>query len=116
MEYRAYRMRLKKDNIEEYTRIHRKGNIWQPVVDGLAMSGIERMIILRDGQDLILFEAAKDLKASYDSLALDGPSAAWDRMVAGLMEEYPRLSDLDTGGMRFDQVNIVFNYDRGAIL
>ncbi len=108
-------MRLREDRVEDYARAHAKGQVWQSVLDGLSKCGIERMIIFQDGREVILFEAAEDLEASYRNLAQDGASMEWDRMVAQWMEKYPSLDGIGAGDVSFEQVSIVFNFERGAL-
>ncbi len=81
MEYRAYLMRLKKENVEDYAEVHRKEKIWQSVVKGLIKAGYRKMIIIQLDQDIILFEEAENLQKVYQYLAKDEESVKWDKMI-----------------------------------
>ncbi|MBC8387974.1 MAG: L-rhamnose mutarotase [Actinobacteria bacterium] len=115
MEYRAYFMRLKKNKVENYVEIHKKEKIWKSVVDGLKKAGYERMLIFQLGQDIILFEEAKNLKKSYKYLDSDKESIKWDKMISKWMEEYPKFNEIK-GDIEFREVPVVFYYHNGKLL
>ena len=115
MEYRAYRMRLKKERVRDYADVHRKEKIWDSVVDGLKKAGFTRMLILQQEQDIILFEAAQNLKQAYDYLSKDAESARWDKMISDWMELYPQYNAI-RGDIEFEEVPVVFYYENGTLL
>ena len=64
-QFRAYRMRLKREYIKDYIEIHKKEKIWKSVIEGMIKAGFKKMLIFQFGQDLILFEEAEDLNTAY---------------------------------------------------
>ena len=58
MEYRAYLIRVKKEKLEDYVDIHRKENFWKELLEEMEKAGFLKMIILRQGEDIIIFEEA----------------------------------------------------------
>ena len=115
MQFRAYRMRLKKEYIKDYVEVHKKEEIWGSVIDGMVKAGFEKMIIFQYGQELILFEEARDLNEAYRYYANDQESQRWDAMVSRWMEIYPSFNDI-SGDIEFDEVPIIFYYQDGKLL
>jgi len=115
MEYRAYLMKLKTDKVKDYVDIHKKENIWRSVVDGLTKAGFERMIILRMGNDIILFEQADDLKKAYKYLDEDQESKKWDSMISEWMEFYPVFDNIKND-IELIEIPVVFYYQNGKLL
>ena len=115
MEYRAYLMRLKKDKVKNYIKVHRKEKIWQSVVNGLIKAGYRKMIIFQLDQDIVLFEEADNLGKAYKYLASDKESVKWDRMISGWMEEYPKFNEIK-GDIELKEVPIIFYFEDGKLL
>lgn len=115
MPYRAYLMRLKPDRVQEYVHLHRKENLWPSVLAGLRQAKFTRMLIFLHGQDALLFEEADDLKAAYQCGEQDPESTRWDRMIAEMMEIYPRFNELK-GDIEFVEIPVVFYYENGKLL
>ena len=115
MSFRAYKMRLKKDHISDYREIHSKEKIWPEIVQCLLESGIERMIILQDQQDLILFEEAEDLEESYRIQNSDTVTQKWDAIMSDWMENYPTMEGVDVGDIEFEEVDIVYYFENGKL-
>jgi hypothetical protein len=44
LEYRAYRMRLKKEHIRDYVEVHKKEKIWKTIIDGMINAGFEKIL------------------------------------------------------------------------
>ena len=115
MEHRAYLMRLKKENIQDYVDIHRKEKIWGSVLEGLKTAGFQKMIIFQYGQDIILFEESENLQNAYAVLDKDNESAAWDTMVAEWMEEYyPAWNEIKKD-IEFREIPVVFYLEDGVM-
>jgi L-rhamnose mutarotase len=115
LEYRAYRMRLKKEHIQDYIEVHKKEKIWKKIIDGMINAGFEKMLIFQSGQEIILFEEAKDLKKAYEYYDDDDASQKWDKMIAGWMESYPHYDEVK-GDIVFEEVPVVFYYEKGMLL
>lgn len=115
MEHRAYLMRLKKDRIEDYVKSHKKHKIWDSVIEGLQNAGFSKMIIFRNGQDIILFETAQNLEKAYNYLSNDAESVRWDKMISSWMEDYPQFNPVK-GSVEFKEIPVVFYYDNGMLL
>ena len=115
MQFRAYRMRLKQDKINDYVEVHKQEKIWDSVIDGMATAGYRKMIIFLFGRDLILFEEADDLKKAYQYYESDKESAKWDKMISEWMELYPQFNELK-GDIEFEEIPVIFYYDNGMLL
>jgi L-rhamnose mutarotase len=115
MEYRAYLMRLKQDKINDYVEVHKKEKIWKSIIDGMIGAGFTKMIIFRNGQDLIAFEEAKNLKEAYSFLDKDPESARWEKMINEWMEVYPHFNEIK-GDIEFIEIPVVFYYENGKLL
>jgi L-rhamnose mutarotase len=115
MEHRAYLMRLKKDRINDYIEVHKKENIWKSIIDGMIKAEYSKMIILQNGQDIIIFEEAKSFKDTYSYLDKDTESARWDKMISEWMEIYPRFNEIKND-IEFIEIPVVFYYENGKLL
>lgn len=115
MEHRAYLMRLKKENIQDYVEIHKKEKIWSSVLQGLKDAGFQKMIIFQYGQDIILFEEAKSLQKAYAVLDRDKESTAWDTMIAEWMEDYyPEWNEVKND-IEYREIPVVFYLEDGVM-
>jgi len=115
MQFRAYRMRLKNEHVMDYEHVHKKGQIWNSVITGMKKAGFTKMIIFQEGQDIILFEEANDLKKAYKYYSKDETSQKWDKMILEWMEKYPGYNEIK-GDIDFEEVPVIFYYDRGRLL
>jgi L-rhamnose mutarotase len=115
VEYRAYRMRLKKEHIQDYIDVHKKEKVWQSIIDGMLNAGFEKMLIFQFGQDIILFEEAGDLKKAYNYYDSDDASQKWDQMIARWMETYPYYDEMK-GDIVFEEIPVIFYYEKGKLL
>ena len=114
MQHRAYVMRLKKANVQDYIEVHRKEKVWTSILKGLKQAKVSKMIILLHGQDVILFEEAEDLKAAYKSFENDPDSVKWDKMMTEWMESYPRFNEI-MGDIEFTELPVIFYYENGTL-
>jgi L-rhamnose mutarotase len=114
LDYRAYRMRLKKEYIQDYVEVHKKEKVWQSIIDGMVNAGFERMLIFQFGQDIILFEEACDLREAYKYYDGDDSSKKWDKMIADWMEIYPFYDEIK-GDIVFEEVPVIFYYEKGKL-
>jgi L-rhamnose mutarotase len=114
VQHRAYIMRIRPDKLHDYVQIHRKENIWQSVIDGLKDAGFTRMIILQQGQQVILFEEAEDLKKAYHYLETNETSRRWEEMMAAWMDQAPRFDELK-GDIEFEEIPIIFYFETGEL-
>ena len=115
MQRRAYVMRLKKERIADYDTVHRKENVWRSVVECLVRSGTTRMIIIRYGQDVILFEEAHDLQQAYREQSADRDTQRWEAMIGSWMEEAPYYDEI-RDDIEVHEVPIVFHLEAGDLL
>ena len=115
MQHRAYLMRLKKDRVQDYIAIHRKGKIWKSIINGLVKTRFDKMIIFLLGQEVILFEEAEDLKAAYQSFDNDAETVKWDKLMDSWMENYPKFNEIK-GDVEVTEIRVVFYYENGKLL
>ena len=115
MQHRAYLMRLKKEHTQDYVQIHRKENIWSSVLDGLRDARYSKLIIVRNGTDLILFEEAENLKAAYTPQNLSADTSRWDTLMDSWIENYPKFNAVK-GDVDITELPVVFYYENGKML
>ena len=115
MEYRAYRLKLKKDKIKEYVDYHKKEKIWKSVIEGLNNSDCEEMIIFLLGDEIVLFERAKNLKEMSRFLASDPESIRWQKVMNEMFEGSFEF-DSDKGDFEVDEVPVVFYLKEKTLL
>jgi L-rhamnose mutarotase len=114
MQHRAYLMRLKPGKAAKYLQCHQEEKIWPSVLSGLRKGKFNKMVILLHGRDAILFEEAENLKTAYQCCEADPESARWDRMIAEMMEIYPRFNQLK-GDIEFVEIPVVFYFEKGKL-
>lgn len=114
MQHRAYVMRLKREHVADYVEVHRKAKLWQSILEALKTAKVEKLIILLHGQDVILFEEAEDLKATYRFYDSDPAAIKWDQMMTKWMEVYPHFNELK-GDVEFAELPVVFYYENGTL-
>ncbi len=114
MQHRAYLMRLKKEKTGAYADVHAAEKIWPSVVEGLKKAGVTKMIIIQQGQDVILFEEAEDLDSAYRYLAQDAESVEWEKMIESWMELHPQARQ-EAGQPAFHTLPVVFYLEDGRL-
>lgn len=115
MEYRAYLMRVKKEKLEDYIDIHKKENFWKELLEEMKRAGFLKMIILRQGEDIIIFEEAVNLQEAYKYSYNNPVSKKWEDMISGWMDKYPAYIK-DKEDIEFKEIPIVFYYEDGKLL
>ena len=85
----AFKLRIKKDAIEEYQRDHRA--VWPELLAKLKEAGICDYSIFRRDQDLILVMRVADFEAAWQQLADDPVNLRWQEKMAKYFEPVPDL-------------------------
>ena len=98
----AFKLRIKKDMIDEYERDHRA--VWPELLAKLKEVGISDYSIFRREQDLFLVMKVMDFEAAWDKLAGDPVNLRWQEKMAQYFEAVPDLRP----GERFAMLKEVF--------
>ncbi len=98
----AFRLRLKKDAIDEYEREHTR--VWPELLAKLKEVGISEYSIFRRDQDLVLVMRVEDFDRAWDELDRDPVNQRWQREMGRLFEPVPGLRE----GERFAMMKEVF--------
>ncbi len=85
----AFRLRLKKDAIEEYDREHRR--VWPELLARLKEVGVSDYSIFRRDQDLFLCMRVDDFDRAWDELDRDPVNQRWQQEMGRLFEPVPGL-------------------------
>ena len=83
----AFKLRIKKEAIEEYEREHQR--VWPELLSKLKEVGISDYSIFRRGQDLFLYMHADDFDRAWQQLAGDPVNQRWQTFMARLFEPVP---------------------------
>ena len=113
MEYRAYVMRVKKEKLNDYLKVHKRKNVWDDLLKSMKEAGYSEMVILQLGHEMIVFEKAEDLKKAYQLSTEDPAYQKWAKMVSELMEQHPHF---EKEYIEINEVPIVFYYKDGKLL
>jgi L-rhamnose mutarotase len=85
----AFKLRIKKDAIEEYDREHTR--VWPELLAKLKEVGISDYSIFRRGQDLALYLRVDDFDRAWDELDRDPVNQRWQAFMGRLFEPVPDL-------------------------
>lgn len=98
----AFKLRIKKDAIEEYDREHTR--VWPELLAKLKEAGISDYSVFRRGQDLVLCLRVDDFDRAWDELDRDPVNQRWQAFMGRLFEPVPELEP----GERFAMMKEVF--------
>ena len=98
----AFKLRIKKDAIEEYEAEHKR--VWPELLAKLTEVGIHDYSVFRRGQDLTLVLKTDDFDKSWDALDRDPVNQRWQAFMGRLFEPVPDKRD----GERFAMLKEVF--------
>ncbi|HEY1337595.1 MAG TPA: L-rhamnose mutarotase [Bryobacteraceae bacterium] len=101
----AFKLRIKKDAIEEYEREHRR--VWPELISKLKDVGISDYSIFRRGQELFLCMDVEDFDRAWDELDRDPINQRWQAFMDRLFEPVPDLGN----GERFAMMKEVFHLE-----
>jgi L-rhamnose mutarotase len=98
----AFKLRIKRDSIEEYDREHTR--VWPELLIRLKEAGISEYSIFRRGQDLFLCLRVDDFDRAWEQLDRDPVNQRWQTLMSRLFE--PVADKLP--GERFAMMQEVF--------
>lgn len=98
----AFKLRIKAEAVDDYTREHRR--VWPELLAKLKAVGISDYSIFRRGQDLTLVLRVDDFEKAWDELDRDPVNRKWQQFMAPLFEEVPDKRDAE----RFAMLEEVF--------
>lgn len=85
----AFQLRLKKDKLEDYDRVHQ--HVWPELLQELESFGVREYSIFRRGQQLFLYMRVPDFEKLRVQLAQSEIDRRWQHSVADLLERVPDL-------------------------
>jgi len=89
MQGTCFYMKIKPDKISEYINIHKKGNVWQEVLDNIKKSGLGKMKIYMLDEYAIVFAEGKDISKSFEYLGKMESQLKWNEETAPYMDTQP---------------------------
>jgi L-rhamnose mutarotase len=98
----AFKLRIRKEAIEEYEREHER--VWPELLNKLKDVGISKYFIFRRGQELFLTMEVEDFNRAWDELDRDPVNQRWQEKMGRLFEPVPDLEP----GERFAMMKQVF--------
>src|SRR5690349_21718354 len=98
----AFRLRIRKEAIEDYDREH--AHVWPELLAKLKEVGISDYSIFRHGQDLFLCMRVEDFDRAWETLDRDPVNQQWQKEMSCKFEP---LRDLRPGE-RFPMMKEVF--------
>jgi L-rhamnose mutarotase len=97
----AFRLRIKKEAVEEYEREHTR--VWPELLAKLKEVGISDYSIFRQDQDLFLCMKVDDFNRAWEVLDRDPINQRWQQAMSRLFEPLPVPA-----GQRFSMMKEVF--------
>jgi L-rhamnose mutarotase len=97
----AFRLRIKKEFVEEYEREHTR--VWPELLAKLKEVGISDYSIFRQDQDLFLCMRVDDFNLAWDALDHDPVNQRWQQAMSRLFEPLPVPA-----GQRFAMMKEIF--------
>ncbi len=98
----AFKLRIRKEAIDEYEREHQR--VWPELLAKLKDVGISDYSIFRRGQDLFLCMRVDDFERAWNELDRDPVNQRWQAHMGRLFEPPPDLEP----GERFAMMKEVF--------
>ncbi len=98
----AFKLRIRKEAIDEYEREHQQ--VWPELLAKLKDVGISDYSIFRRGQDLFLCMRVDDFERAWNELDRDPVNQRWQAHMGRLFEPPPDLEP----GERFAMMKEVF--------
>jgi L-rhamnose mutarotase len=101
----AFKLRIKKEAIEEYEREHQR--VWPELLCKLKEVGISDYTIFRRGQDLFLYMHVDDFERAWMELDRSPINQRWQEFMSRFFEPVPDLKS----GERFAMMKEVFHLE-----
>jgi len=101
----AFKLRIKKEAIEEYEREHQR--VWPELLSKLKEVGISDYSIFRRGQDLFLYMHVDDFERTWLALDRAPVNQRWQEFMSRFFEPVPDLEP----GERFAMMKEVFHLE-----
>jgi L-rhamnose mutarotase len=101
----AFRLRIRKEALEEYDREHTR--VWPELIQKLKAVGISNYSIFRRDQDLVLCLTVDDFERAWSELDRDPVNQRWQEHMSRLFEPVPELQS----GERFAMMKEIFHLD-----
>lgn len=98
----AFKLRIRKDAIDDYEREHTR--VWPELLSKLKAVGISEYSIFRRGQDLFLCLRADDFDSAWAELDQDPVNQRWQAFMSNYFEPVPDQAV----GERFAMMKEVF--------
>ncbi len=98
----AFQLRIRKDKIEEYDRVH--AAVWPELLESIRRAGIHDYSIFRRHQTVVLVMRIEDFDRAWETLARDPINQKWQKKMADIFEE---TQDVEPGE-RFPMLKEVF--------
>jgi len=98
----AFKLRIKKEAVEEYDREHTR--VWPELLAKLKEVGISDYSIFRRDQELFLCMRVDDFERAWEALDRDPVNQRWQQFMSRLFEPVPDLAS----GERFAMMKEVF--------
>jgi L-rhamnose mutarotase len=101
----AFKLRIKKEAIEEYEREHQR--VWPELLSKIKEAGISDYSIFRRGQDLFLYMHVDDFERAWAELDRAPINQRWQEFMSRFFEPVPDLES----GERFAMMKEVFHLE-----
>lgn len=101
----AFKLRIKKEAIEEYEREHQR--VWPELLNKIKEVGISDYSIFRRGQDLFLYMHVDDFERAWMELDRAPVNQRWQEFMSRFFEPVPDLEP----GERFAMMKEVFHLE-----
>jgi L-rhamnose mutarotase len=89
MESSCFYMKIKPDGIKGYVDIHKKGNVWNEVLENIKNAGFEKMKIFMLDNYAICYIESENIEKAFEYLGKQPGTPKWNEATAAFMDTQP---------------------------
>jgi len=109
MESSCFYMKIKPEGIKGYVDIHKKGNVWNEVLENIKNAGFEKMKIFILDNCAICYVEAENIEKAFEYLGKQPGSAKWNDATSVFMETQPDYESEEV----VKTLECVFDFEEG---
>jgi L-rhamnose mutarotase len=109
MESICFCLKIKKDKLNEYVDIHKKGQVWESVLNNFRNANIKKLKIFMLENTAILYMESPDIKKAFESIGQQESQLKWNQATAAFMDTQPNYGS----DKIVDDLPCIFNFEDG---
>ncbi|MBN1298403.1 MAG: L-rhamnose mutarotase [Actinobacteria bacterium] len=89
MESTCFYMKIKPEGKKDYINIHKKGNVWNEVLENIKNAGFEKMKIYMLDNYAVVYVEAENISKAFEYLGKQPATPKWSEATAAFMDTQP---------------------------